>query len=586
MSTHTSLAASFAALALVAAPASAQDSTSGVRDLFHLESGGCESMFLDPKDAGLHEALHLLEDRLGELPAEIGESWSPDVMKLPLRLLYGPASLRVALDGDAYSTGRFPFRAQLELREESPEAAEALTMRATDFLMTTAPNLRKDIDASGFYRFNTGPTDVMYGVMESSYVVSVGAPRPTTSWGPSQLPAGVTSAMRMHLDLGRVVDLVAPRMKQGGVPFDVRQMFGIGDATVDWEFGVGADRSLGVSRTTGYGTMLNETSGMPEHMVNAAGLRAIPADAVWAALGVTNFEGTLDLIVEKMLLAAGPNDPFNGQDPLDAINGFIGLHLREDLVAHLGAQWGMYFSESTGGGGMASLVAFVELADAEGLTAGLERVEELLDSVGSMQAKGYVRVERRDLAGQDMWALSFPSIPVPIEFSMGIAGGHLVLGITPQAALAGMHQLSQGGPSLLDDPDFRQYVPELRGDELGLSFLDTGELLSDGYGWATLAASALSNGVRSRRDEGRQPGLVLPPFHELARGVRPTVAVARLDGEDLVSTAEMDRSMLVNFVAGMGWLERLPVAELIAFLGVAGVMDESGALDQMGGFGR
>lgn len=572
--------------ALVGAPAApvqdpAAPATPPVREVLALESAGCDALLVDPKDAGLRAALHLVRERLAELPAELDTDLAPETMVLPLRLLYGPVSLRVAIDSRAASSGGFPLLAQLEVPEADPAAAEALTIRTTDFLLNVAPGLQKSIDPLGLYRMDLGPAPVMYGAVESDFVLSVGAPRATAPIPAGDLPAGVAPAMRMRFDLGALFDALGPLVRGPGMALDGAMLFGADDLQIEWDLGVGEDRAYAVSRTRGYRAALEATTGVPVHMLSADALRAVPADAVWAAAGVTDFEGALDAMVERFQQMA-PEDPFQGQDPIEALDGFINLNLRDDLAAHLGAGWGAYMSDTTGGGGMASLVAFVELTDPDGLRAGLERVEGLVDSLGAFQARGYVRAERRALGDHELWALSFPGLPVPVEATLAISGDRLFVGATPQATLAAVQHVAAGGPSLLDDPELARVLPELRGDELAISYVDTAALLRDGYGWATMVAAALSNGVRSPRDEARQPGLVLPPYAELARGVRPAVTVARLAGDDLLATAELDRSMLVNMVAGMGWLDRLPIVELVGLLGAAGAMEQA----QSQGFGR
>ena len=237
--------------------------------------------------------------------------------------------------------------------------------------------------------------------------------------------------------------------------------------------------------------------------------------------GVQNFEGSLDVMIKNFVHMSPGGDQFAGKDPLDVLDGFIGLHVRDDLVAHLGSVWGAYMADSTGGGGLASFVLFVELSDAAGLVSGLERIEGLVDSAGAMQARGYVRLERSEGTDADLWSLTFPGVPVPMELTLSVTPQHLLVAMTPQAALAGLRQLAGGGPSLLDDPEYQKHAPALQGDEVAFSYFDSPALLADGYGWATMLASALSNGVRSRTDEGRQAGIVLPAYADLLARVAP-----------------------------------------------------------------
>ena len=172
----------------------AQDPGPAVQDLFVLDTAGTDAFLVDEKDAGLRRALHLLEERVGELPAEFGESVPADAVQMPMRLLSGPHVLRVGFDRGVAPRSGIPVRAQIEFPVESPAAGDALTMRVTDLLMQTAPGLRRSIDPSGVFRIEGGPFQFMYGVVDSNFVTSLGAPRPAAPRRPSVLPSGVEAA--------------------------------------------------------------------------------------------------------------------------------------------------------------------------------------------------------------------------------------------------------------------------------------------------------------------------------------------------------------------------------------------------------
>jgi hypothetical protein len=101
---------------------------------------------------------------------------------------------------------------------------------------------------------------------------------------------------------------------------------------------------------------------------------------------------------------------------------------------------------------------------------------------------------------------------------------------------------------------------------VSVSFADTRVLLREGYPLMTFASASLSNLVRSRRPGGdREPGLVLPTYSELVRGVRPMVSVGFWDGNDYLTETSSDRSILVNLGSTAGVLSRF--TPVVAALG-------------------
>ena len=73
-----------------------------------IHSGGWDEIFSDPRDAGLRQALALLDERLLELPGELGGGAPPPgTVEFLCEALSAPWTLRVDLDG----AGPFAVRA-------------------------------------------------------------------------------------------------------------------------------------------------------------------------------------------------------------------------------------------------------------------------------------------------------------------------------------------------------------------------------------------------------------------------------------------------------------------------------------------
>src|SRR5690606_24824190 len=91
-----------------------------------------------------------------------------------------------------------------------------------------------------------------------------------------------------------------------------------------------------------------------------------------------------------------------------------------------------------------------------------------------------------------------------------------------------------------------------------ISFVDSSRTIRDGYTLTSMVGSAMANLVRSPIAGGREnaaarePGLVVPPYRDLVAGAKPMVSVSYWSGDDLITEATGDRSVLVNGAATSG----------------------------------
>jgi hypothetical protein len=229
-----------------------------------------------------------------------------------------------------------------------------------------------------------------------------------------------------------------------------------------------------------------------------------------------------------------------------------GVDAVDDILGSLGGTFAVYMSDTTGGS-LGSLVFVTSLSD----RAKFEQAHVKLMGVANTQlskqeaARGYVRIRPWQDGSTQLFSISFPGLPVPLEVTYALQGNWLIGGLTPQATLAATRQAQgKGGKGLRDNSAFAEAIG---GKEiLSFSFIDTPRTLRDGYQYVSLAGSALANAVRSPVDSERDPGLVVPTFAELKVGARPMVSFSYWRGDDMVSESHGDRSVLVNATGAIG----------------------------------
>ncbi|MEM7308775.1 MAG: hypothetical protein AAF682_18985 [Planctomycetota bacterium] len=508
-----------------------------------LYSAGGDRLLADPRDAGLRRAVGLLDERLLELVED--QPMAPRVLSLLAALLASPASL--TLDATEPAAG-MPLRLQLDVAPD-----DGASPGRTRAVAAELARLLADLGADGA-ETPLGPLEhglVGAGEEERIFVALGGMEPGPLGLGSMDLPVGVEPLLAVQLDLPRLSSAV--EMLLGGLGPDAEETYAqlaafglLGPDAMRVRFAWGVEEGVAhfATRTGGYRQAMERSGWLEPAPLEPSDLGLIPSDAVSAALQQSAPSGLIDWIT---MLA-----PEDGGDPLELIQALTGIHLERDLVDHLGSTLGWYTADSTGGGGMLSLVLFLEVRDEEGLRGTVDYLLGTLDDLAASQWQG--RVESRDWLHGDArcTTVTFPGWPIPLEPSLAVADGFLFVTLSPQALAAALDQRASRGPGLAAN---RRFLAGARGslDDLSsVAFTDTARRAGEGYPFATLLTAALANGVRSPEEPGRDPGLVLPTYSELIDDARPTVALARIEGDDLVAIGTGDGSMTVQLAALCG----------------------------------
>lgn len=523
------------------------------------------AMSQNPKDAALMRAMEMMPARVMELREEVPllAEMPPAALEIALHAMSGRKSLRVFEGG---SDSPLPLGMQLEFQEGDATSAREFGASVTGFMAGSGAPL-SEADASGMRNLETPMgVPIQLGTQDDRFIVAMGSPaseagKPMTMG----LPEGARPVMSMDMQLGRLLEF-GLEMASMGSPEEADAAMGFMDALglydLRMQMSIGADEEWLYSTASwpGYVESLRAMGSMPARGLTAADLARVPDDAIWAVLSTWNASGTVNVLANMPEFQAA----FGG-DPLDALTAVTGFDLRAEFLDHFGSVVALYASESTGGGGMMSMVALMELTDSEGMLETIERVSDLIVGLGMAEADGYVGIRSWEHQGADLFTLAFPGLPVPGEPTLAVADGHLIFGMTPQATLAAISQMGSGSTGLADHPRFRESVPADIEGALALSFNDTPALARSGYGMISMMGSSVANGMRSRGDDPREAGLVVPLYHDLVDGAHASVTVTRIEGENLVQRGRADSSILVNMAGLAGGLQANPMA--MALLG-------------------
>ena len=521
-----------------------------------------ETFFADPKDAGMLRALKLIDDRVLELPGELPGFQipvPPEVLRLGLHLLTGEKSLRIGMSPELQP----PFYGQLELMESDAEHAGSIAKMLLDLARSAGAPLGEPTE-SGLVPLEGAPVPIVFGARGDGVILSAGKviddPIDLSGHG---LPAGVQPSLTGHLSLGGLFEMGL--MMAGSDPemdmlSDMFDGLGLLDFEIMAAYGTDDSRSYTVMRMPRYAGNMRASGLMPTRGLTSSDVAMIPKDAVWASLGTANFQGSLDFFVdmfEPMLAEEGMGDP------IEMLAGMTGFHIENDLIAHLGDTVGLYTSDTTGGGGLLSAVAFVELRSPDGMLDTVERLQDIVNGMAEVEADGYVDARSWEFDGTSYITLTFPGLPVPAEPTIAFTNRHMIVGLTASSTVAAVGQAKGEGPSLLDNARFRENLPASIEGAYSVAFFDSPRMIQDGYGLTNLVMSALTNGTRSRSDATRDAGVIMPSYHALMDGAKASVSVTRVIGDDLVTEQRGDRSVVVNLTSAVGLVVNTPILAAI-----------------------
>lgn len=522
-----------------------------------MHSAGLDVHLEDPRDAGLLRALRMVDERLLELPAELGGFRPPPgAIEFLCAALSSPWTLQLALDEKHGRSGEdempVAVRAQWTVETGSADGASALETRFEGLLaLLGLPRTSAEGDPE-LTEVETPAGSFFYGarVMHGTFVLAWGQPaEESIDLGALDLPRGVTPVFALELEPSELLSPflglleAMPEAAMIRAQFETSGILGPEPLGLVFSAGHGPDRAHYRMRYRNWVSIARRSGALVSAPIPKAELRLVPADATVVSL--MRWEPASIL---QSFEAFGAE--FEGAMRAH-LREELGLELDADLLEPLGQTTGFYLSDTTGGGGLASAVLFAALDDEVRMTQTLER---LAGRVGEHAAEldGRVRVRSFTHEGARCFVLAFPGLPLPIEPALAVASGHLFVAATQQGLFAALEQARGRAPGLDAHAGLRALGMGRLDDLQALQFYDTPRLARDGYGMLGLFSAALANSVRSKTDELRDPGLVLPTYPELLAGARPTLLLSRIQGADLVTMGMGDRSAQLHLAAGLG----------------------------------
>ncbi|MGQ0627673.1 MAG: hypothetical protein ACT4PL_06175 [Phycisphaerales bacterium] len=537
-----------------------------------LERVSLDKILVAPKDQALRRALGMLPARLLEIPSEVpdGEGVPTEAIELITRLASSPVRLGVTYDAQNQKGGfggagivlSFAQASEAEAKATS-EALQKALADAPEMPALTAskqmPGMVGAVTPAGVVRL--GPRKTAAGWAFEVHAGTVPDPEANLKELAGVATAGVTPFIRGRFDpaplsplLGLLQVVAGANPQAGAVVAGLTERNLIGEQAAKWSFAIGHSDDATVSRMT----LTHVADGDPIDAKGArplteADFRLIPADAYFgniAALPKGSFDSIQAAVEENPEAAA----------VFDTISDQIGVDLLAEVLPSIGDSVVTYISDSTGGGSLASQVVIISLADRAKLVNANGKLVNFINAELAKEetARGYVSVRSwkdEATAGAEFFSVSFAGIPFPIEPTYAFTERHLIIGFSPQAAVAAVRQATgKGDAGIGSVAAIAANLP--KGKTLNsFAFTDTSRVLRAGYPFVSAFGSMVGNAVRSRANaEGakREPGMIVPTYAELASGARPLVSYSYWDGKSMISEWRGDKSLLVNMGAVVG----------------------------------
>ena len=579
----------------IAAPATAQTTA---QPFLVFEHRGLDRMLVDSRDRGLARAIAMLPDRVGELPGEI-DDMPPEaagLLQLFLRTIAKPARVALLYDGDNPSGGFFGYgfvasvecanEAEVEQLRDSVLGIVGMIAQENDVEIPLEASTRFDHMQEMMLPFGLlsfGPREAANGWRYEIVIGTVNDPDEVFVKPVDLIDArGFESVMSMQMDFSALTPLsrIVTNMAGGEAPqvrdvaAKVEQMGFLGEDAMRIGFQAGSTATMSMSRMVMHDAAARaDALSLPTTPLTMAELNAVPADAFGVTIGRANFD-SLDNAMEEM---AGYGLPV--YDALDTFEEMTGVDLVEDILHSLGGTFAFYNAEATGGGSLLSAVAMMTIEDQDAFSGAIHKLTTMANQVimeeSDMPAQ-YVRFDTwSDSSGAELITLRFPGLPVPLELSMAFTDEWFIAAPTPQAAVAAARQaMGKGDGGLTSNPRFASVFKGHGEGATSVKFVDTARTIRSGYPMLTLLGSGISNMVRSPHDAGaREPGMIVPLYHDLAKNAVPSVHITRWAGDDLVTTTFGDRSLWVQ-TGGSAGVASAALPLMVVGLGVAGAAND------------
>ncbi len=262
--------------------------------------------------------------------------------------------------------------------------------------------------------------------------------------------------------------------------------------------------------------------------VSDALLKLVPKNAAWAMAFRFDADKFLDDVMQ-IVTVFEPRAAQDLEEGLAEIKENLGFDLRKDFLAALGDEWAVYADNQLAGNGLLGLTVVNRLRDAKKFNDSVLKVQAFATAMFKQELGGergpQINMRSVKAGGNTIHYLAVPAVAP----AWTIQGDTWIAGLYPQVVIAAADQIKAGGPSILENPGFKDLHGRLNkaAPSNFIAYADLPQTAVEGY-QTTLMLSQLLLGMGDLFGV-ESPALVIPTLPKLRPHLSPAGAASWMD---------------------------------------------------------
>ncbi|HOB75059.1 MAG TPA: type II secretion system protein GspG [Phycisphaerae bacterium] len=219
-------------------------------------------------------------------------------------------------------------------------------------------------------------------------------------------------------------------------------------------------------------------------------LKVVPRDVSFAS--VTNFD--LAAGYRALVSAFKAVAPDASEMVMPMVANFeeqIGVRIEQDLLSSFADTWAIYDAPEHGGLWFTGIVAVAELRDGNKLDESLDRIAQAIS--GAIGDEYPITIREEPYREHTIRYVNTANLPIPLAPAWAMVGNRCVMGFYPQMVRMGIDNLTNPGPTLLDNPDFQRGRKQMPSEFSSISYTDTRDGVRFLYSIVVPLGTALMN---------------------------------------------------------------------------------------------
>jgi general secretion pathway protein G len=274
-------------------------------------------------------------------------------------------------------------------------------------------------------------------------------------------------------------------------------------------------------------------------------LQVVPRDVWWATVGKFNLLRTYETLLD-VLGAMSPQVTGMVEPMLQGFEQQLGFRIKEDLLASFGDTWAIYDGPGNGGILFTGITVIAELQPDNHLD---ESMRKLTQAVAGMVGEEHpVSLREETYRDQKITFVNVGNLPMPVAPAWCQYEGKWIAGLWPQMVRVALDGLMDGGPTLLDNPDFQRGLKYMPKEYASIEYIDSWAGMRWAYGLALPVASLLTSMGQGEGIEA--DASLLPSYRTLTKHLFGYVSATTVTDDGALTTSHGPTPLAMDAALG------------------------------------